>query len=360
MTSRFVCAALLAAAATLPSLAFAADKCGSASCQGTSQAVYDGTLRPEIAAYAANVRSAIGMLVHTLHERLGEPQFVNDAIRPYRSASLNGVWARVAGNWSTVNPGPFSADTDRWLGQAGFEVVDWTPTKDKQDRLHIGGMFSFGSADTDAKTSLSPHGAGGEVNGYAFGAYATWYQHDATRNGAYTDIWVQGGKFDSKVTADYLPPVDYDAWAVSASVEAGYAFRTFGTRSLVIEPQAQLIYSHYDQDALIDGTGAFIGELEESIFTSRLGIRLHDTWATLESKYEPFVEVNWWHDFDNEKIDFNGAAFDAGAPDDRFAVGAGLNVEVDRSWSAWSKVEYQRGADDYEAVEAQVGIKFVW
>ncbi len=47
----------------------------------------DPLYRPEIAAYLGNSRAAMAMFAHTLHERLGEPQYVDDVRDPYREKS---------------------------------------------------------------------------------------------------------------------------------------------------------------------------------------------------------------------------------------------------------------------------------
>src|SRR5262249_27978561 len=74
----------------------------------------EGALRPEIPAYLGNADASIGMFVHTLHERLGEPQFSEDA-HP-SSGTFNSFWLRTIGRWSDSDPHgggyPFDASTN--------------------------------------------------------------------------------------------------------------------------------------------------------------------------------------------------------------------------------------------------------
>src|SRR5262249_36403007 len=151
--------------------------------------------------------------------------------------------------------------------------------------------------------------------------------------------------------ANDLPVVGYDADVFTTSLEAGYAFKPDWHEPVVIEPQGQLIYQHYDQDNVVDATDTFVSANDGSFWTSRLGVRAHGTWNNGWTRYQPYLELSWWHDFDDDAVALNGLSFAGGVPQDRYEGGLGLNVEVARNWTVWGNAEYQLGDDHYEAVE---------
>ncbi|MGQ7110704.1 autotransporter outer membrane beta-barrel domain-containing protein [Escherichia sp. TWPC-MK] len=43
----------------------------------------------------------------------------------------------------------------------------------------------------------------GRISGYSAGLYATWYQNDANKTGAYVDSWALYNWFDNSVTCHH-------------------------------------------------------------------------------------------------------------------------------------------------------------
>ncbi|MFH4247060.1 autotransporter outer membrane beta-barrel domain-containing protein, partial [Acinetobacter baumannii] len=89
----------------------------------------------------------------------------------------------------------------------------------------------------------------GRISGYSAGLYATWYQNDANKTGAYVDSWALYNWFDNSVSSDNRSADDYDSRGVTASVEGGYTFEagTFsgseGTlNTWYVQPQAQITW----------------------------------------------------------------------------------------------------------------------
>ncbi len=96
--------------------------------------------RPEVAAYLANQRLAGQMFVHSLHDRLGEPQYVEG--QPFDKAEdkPRSGWLRVVGKWegSRSQDGYFKVDTDSFLLHGGAELAKWKAAASEEDRLHLG------------------------------------------------------------------------------------------------------------------------------------------------------------------------------------------------------------------------------
>lgn len=58
------------------------------------------------------------------------------------------------------------------------------------------------------------------LSGYSAGLYATWYQNDANKTGAYVDSWALYNWFDNSVSSDNRSADDYDSRGVTASGDA--------------------------------------------------------------------------------------------------------------------------------------------
>jgi autotransporter family porin len=141
--------------------------------------------RPEVGAYLANQRMANSLFVHSLIDRLGEPQGLDAPNRARRSAWLR-LEARRGG--STSRDGNFDADIDSTLIQGGGEIARWS-VGGERGRLNLGGMLGYGRARSDAAAAGNTARARGETEGWNVGGYGTWYQNDQSKLGWYADVW---------------------------------------------------------------------------------------------------------------------------------------------------------------------------
>jgi autotransporter family porin len=321
--------------------------------------------RPEVPAYLGNQRAATTMFLHTLHERLGEPQFT-EAARDDCNNRVGAVWLRSVGNYidlDSSNGFPFSTQTTTWLVQGGGEVAQWS-FFGEQDRIHVGGMFGFGQSQVKAGATGNPFRATGDLDGYSGGIYATWYENDADRLGLYVDSWILAGWFDNEVQGEGLPRVNYDSRLMTVSPEIGYAFKPQDSL-LVFEPQAQFFYSYFNQDNITETNGSQVADSNRNMYTSRLGVRTYGWWSTNGwlnangNDFQPFLKFNWWHDFQRESVAFNGLRFNYGVPKDRFDVGVGMNARFGKNLAIWGNVEYLFGSN-YSGIEGLAGVKYTW
>lgn len=290
--------------------------------------------RPEVAAYLANQRLVGQMFVHSLHDRLGEPQYAEgtDAHSGPDSApgSVRSGWLRALGNWegSRSRDGDFKVGTAAFLLQGGAELARWRMATGS-DRLHVGAVGSYGNAGSDARADGNPARAKGSVQGWSIGAYGTWYQNDEHKLGAYVDTWLQYGWLDNKVEGDGLPTVSYGAngWAISG--ETGYAFPLRG--GWVAEPQAQLVYVKYGADDVREPNGTRITGADSSGVITRVGARLHRTFLRVDGrKIQPYATLNWWH--------------------------AGIG----KRWRGWANVAGAWGAQSFYQYALRAGVKYAW
>jgi len=194
--------------------------------------------RPEAGAYLANQATAMGLFEHQMHDRMGEANFAQG---PERAPAL---WTRVVRRQIDGHAGfdQLEVGSDTALLQVGGELATWSSG---EARLHLGGMVAAGRADNHVTSALSGYRAKGKVRGYAGGLYASWFGNADARIGPYADTWLQYGRFDNKVSGDYLAQESYDASSWSASLEGGYTFAMPSGEDFAwfVEPQLQAIYA---------------------------------------------------------------------------------------------------------------------
>ncbi|GMG94286.1 hypothetical protein Cmtc_55060 [Cupriavidus sp. TKC] len=323
----------------------------------------DPLYRPEVAAYLANQRLAGQMFVHSLHDRLGEPQYVEEQGFDRADDKPRSGWLRMVGKWegSHSADGVFKTSTDSFLLHGGAELAKWKLFRDDgNDRGHLGVMGSYGFASTDANARGNPFSAKGKVEGWSVGAYGTWYQNDEQKLGAYVDTWFQYGWFANRVEGQLLPTVRYNAtgWAVSG--ETGYAIPT--RSNWIVEPQGQLIYVGYNEDNITEPNGTQINGANSHGWISRLGVRFHRTYVREEGKttWQPYLTLNWWHTGVSSNISFNELPLGSMYPSNRYEVKIGANAQFSKRWTGWTNVSGAWGAQSFYQYALRVGVKYTW
>jgi outer membrane autotransporter protein len=318
-------------------------------------------IRPEVGAYLANQRASGGLFLHTLHDRLGEPQFLEPITLDARDPQRYSVWLRGDGRTSSVDGAGngFHASADAGVVQGGGDIAFRSLLGDR-DRLLLGLMGAWGTVQSRVRSENDPNEARASVDAYAIGAYTTWYQNNTSRLGLYADLWFLHGWYNQQVKGDFLPTVDYDATAWTFSGEAGYALPLF-TSGWVLEPQGQLIGILYDQPRATEDNGTVITGASGTGFVSRLGARVYRTFFPREAwRLEPFLGFNWWHDTASDSSAINGLKFSDLFPTDRYEAKLGVHADFGRGWGAWANFGVQFGAQDYQQFAGRIGVKYAW
>ncbi len=316
--------------------------------------------RPEVAAYLTNQRMVGQMFVQTMHDRMGEPQFAESQQFADPDDKRRAVWLRTSGMWegSDSKDGNFGTSSDLFLLQAGGELMQWKMMSDA-DRLHVGAMLGYGLGNSTATADGNSAKARGRVEGYTTGLYATWFQNDASKLGAYVDTWVQYGWFNNRVDGQYLPRVDYDSRAWSVSAETGYAFKLRG--DWVLEPQAQIIYTRANTDSVTEANGTRVSALDSNGTTTRIGMRTFSTFDLGNGRQaQPFATVNWWHTDTGNSASFNQLSMGNLYPKDRYELKLGVHANFTKGWTGWVNVAGSWGAQDYHQYTGRMGVKYTW
>ncbi|OZI75254.1 autotransporter outer membrane beta-barrel domain-containing protein, partial [Bordetella genomosp. 12] len=320
----------------------------------------DPLYRPEVAAYLANQRLVGEMFIQSMHDRLGEPQFIESQAFADQDGKRKAVWMRAVGKWEGTHSrdGNFKVSTDLFLLQGGGDLAQWKLFSDS-DRLHLGVMFGVGTADSTARADGNPYRAKGRVNGYSTGLYGTWFQNDETKLGAYVDTWFQYGWFNNRVQGSELPRVDYDASAWAVSAEAGYAFQLRGDWKL--EPQAQVIYVDSSTDSIQEDNGTRVDRADANGTITRLGVRTYTTFDLGNNrKVQPFATANWWHSSVDSSISFSQLPVGDLYPKDRYELKVGVHADFTKGWTGWVSASGSWGAQDYHQYAGRIGVKYTW
>jgi outer membrane autotransporter protein len=318
--------------------------------------------RPEVGAYLANQYAANSMFVHSLHDRLGEPQWFQTQGSELRD-SRPSAWLRLVRKEgeSTSRDGNFDADTDSSLIQAGGDIAHWS-IGNEQGWVNVGGMLGYGSARADTSAAGNPARSRGDTDGWSVGAYGTWYQNDADGLGWYVDVWATYDWFENTVQGDTLPEVRYDSRSVTLSGETGFALRLGHSSKWTIEPQVQWIHIDYSEDNTIEVNGTRIDGNDGSGWISRLGVCTYRTWksSAVNRQIQPNLTLNWWHDSIADALAFNDVALRGLYPKNRYEAKLGIKAKFDKGWSAWGNFGYQWGSQDYRETGFELGAKYSW
>ncbi|RZT36663.1 autotransporter outer membrane beta-barrel domain-containing protein [Cupriavidus agavae] len=309
--------------------------------------------RPEPGVWLANQVVAQGMFVHTLHDRAGMP----DPRGP--GASLG--WARVTGGHADADAvhGLLGTSADSAMAQAGIDLFRHDAS---HGQVQAGVMAGYGTATTHATARDNPADARGTVNGGGAGVYGTWRRH-AAGGGPYADAWFQYSHFDNIVRGSGIGSEHYGSRVWQASVEGGWAF-ALGYTSLgtvQLEPQLQVVYTDYASDTHVEGNGTRVESRSSGGWATRAGARLFHVPADGASpSWQPFLELNWWHDTRGNAIAFNGFGLSQDGPGDRVEVKAGAQVPLSARWRMWGHLGYQYGNGGYESVAGLLGVRYQW
>lgn len=314
--------------------------------------------RPEAAVYLANQATAVGMFRHSMHDRMGDPNFSEKA---NDDGSAPAVWARVVRNQMDGTAGfdQLDVSTDTSLFQVGGELARWSG----DSRFHLGAMGGTGSANSLADSNLTAYHAKGKVTGYNLGVYGTWFADAAEPTGLYVDGWLQYGRYHDRVLGDYLSPERYSAWTLSASAEAGYAFalNDGGNTRFFIEPQAQVIYTDYSSHTHEEYNGTYVNDIDAGGLTTRLGLRFYGhASADGGNRVQPFATLNWWHDDDANVMSFNDHALKLFLPRNQYELKLGAQTQLGGGWTGWGNLGLVSGDGDYRDVNGQIGANYRW
>lgn len=315
-------------------------------------------IRPEAGAYLGNQSAAMDMFTHSLHDRLGESLFVTGNGQQLNAPS---AWIRTFGSRTdSRSAGQIGQDT--WSNglQLGFDLAS---NLQVQNRWQVGVMAGYGSARTRNQSDGQSTVARSKVDGYSVGLYGTWFADGRPEGkGPYIDTWTQYGWYNNKVNGDDLPEQKYDSTTQAVSVEGGWAFNVYNTSlmSFFVQPQEQVIYTHYDADDVKEDNGTKV-KMNDGGFSNRLGVRIYGYSADKKGRqWQPFIEANWLYNGYTDAVKMDSMRLESYTPKHRYEVKAGVEAKLSNQWSLWGNIGTQQGASEYRNVEGGLGVKYTW
>ncbi|EHD7093825.1 autotransporter outer membrane beta-barrel domain-containing protein [Escherichia coli] len=248
----------------------------------------------------SNIAAANSLFSHRLHDRLGEPQYI-DSLHSQGSASS--MWMRHVGGHerSRAGDGQLNTQANRYVLQLGGDLAQWS--SNAQDRWHLGVMAGYANQHSNTQSNRVGYKSDGRISGYSAGLYATWYQNDANKTGAYVDSWALYNWFDNSVSSDNRSADDYDSRGVTASVEGGYTFEagTFsgseGTlNTWYVQPQAQITWMGVKDSDHTRKDGTRIETEGDGNVQTRLGVKTylnshHQRDDGKQREFQPYIEA---------------------------------------------------------------------
>ncbi|MEE9631210.1 autotransporter outer membrane beta-barrel domain-containing protein [Escherichia coli] len=325
--------------------------------------------RPEAGSYISNIAAANSLFSHRLHDRLGEPQYT-DSLHSQGSASS--MWMRHVGGHerSSAGDGQLNTQANRYVLQLGGDLAQWS--SNAQDRWHLGVMAGYANQHSNTQSNRVGYKSDGRISGYSAGLYATWYQNDANKTGAYVDSWALYNWFDNSVSSDNRSADDYDSRGVTASVEGGYTFEagTFsgseGTlNTWYVQPQAQITWMGVKDSDHARKDGTRIETEGNGNVQTRLGVKTylishHQRDDGKQREFQPYIEANWINNSKVYAVKMNGQTVSRDGARNLGEVRTGVEAKVNNNLSLWGNVGVQLGDKGYSDTQGMLGVKYSW
>ena len=120
------------------------------------------------------------------------------------------------------------------MARLGGDLAQWS--SNAQDRWHLGVMAGYANQHSNTQSNHVGYKSDGRISGYSAGLYATWYQNDANKTGAYVDSWALYNWFDNSVSSDNRSADDYTSVTMVNSVSSCLTLKRTGSTTAKSTP----------------------------------------------------------------------------------------------------------------------------
>ena len=128
----------------------------------------------------------------------------------------------------------FGSDSAINMARLGGDLAQWS--SNAQDRWHLGVMAGYANQHSNTQSNHVGYKSDGRISGYSAGLYATWYQNDANKTGAYVDSWALYNWFDNSVSSDNRSADDYTSVTMVNSVSSSLTLKRTGSTTAKSTP----------------------------------------------------------------------------------------------------------------------------
>lgn len=319
-------------------------------------------ISPESGAYVGNQIASQRFFMHGMQDRATAA-----------AADGQGTWTRVVArrdNGMRMRDGDDDIAIDSSVLQMGGDLLH--AFLGEEAAIHAGVMGGYGEARVRSLATILPAGASrpvrisarGKVSGYSVGAYATVYQDDLTRVGAYADVSLQYGRYTNQLGSE-LGSARYRADTWTSAFETGYALHPFAAGSalgsLVVQPKVQVAYSHYDAQAA-SLPGSRIAGATENTWLARSGVRLYSGVASGDgrSAVQPYLEVDWLHRGDGPSVRMGPNEFEAAPMRDAMELAAGVHGVLGKAVTLSAQLAGEVGSQHRHGYGGEIDIGYHW
>ncbi|EFB3645128.1 autotransporter outer membrane beta-barrel domain-containing protein [Escherichia coli] len=282
------------------------------------------------------------------------------------------MWMRHVGGHerSRAGDGQLNTQANRYVLQLGGDLAQWS--SNAQDRWHLGVMAGYANQHSNTQSNRVGYKSDGRISGYSAGLYATWYQNDANKTGAYVDSWALYNWFDNSVSSDNRSADDYDSRGVTASVEGGYTFEagTFSgseetLNTWYVQPQAQITWMGVKDSDHTRKDGTRIETEGDGNVQTRLGVKTylnshHQRDDGKQREFQPYIEANWINNSKVYAVKMNGQTVGREGARNLGEVRTGVEAKVNNNLSLWGNVGVQLGDKGYSDTQGMLGVKYSW
>ncbi|MBT0723567.1 autotransporter outer membrane beta-barrel domain-containing protein [Rosenbergiella sp. S61] len=324
-------------------------------------------IRPEGGSYTANLAAANNLFMMTLHDRLGETQYIDALTGQHEVTSL---WLRQVGGHNAWRDGSgqLKTQSNGYMAQIGGDAAHWST--DGLNRGHVGFMAGYGNNHSTSRNQVGNYSSKGSVDGYSIGSYATWYANNENRTGAYLDGWLQYSWFNNEVSGDKLATERYKSHGITASLEGGYTWELgqfLGSQGTLnqwfVQPQAQIVWMGVRADSHQEANGTQVSGKGDGNIMTRLGIKTylkshHARDNGKERHFQPYLELNWLHNTRDFATKMDDSTVSQNGADNLAEAKVGLEGQINPHLNLWGNVGVRVGDAGYNDSAAMVGVKY--
>ncbi|WP_081708422.1 autotransporter outer membrane beta-barrel domain-containing protein [Yersinia wautersii] len=312
---------------------------------------------PENGSYIANIAMARNLFTTRLEDRTGHYLYKDIVTGQWQPTSM---WMHTQGGRSqfghTVEQ--LNIKGNYYSVQLGGDIAQWATNE--QDSGRIGVLAGLGKATNHSHSKVTSYHSRGSVDGYNLGIYATWFADQQNNTGVYIDTLAQYSWFNNAVNGQGKVEEKYKSSGLTASIESGYTFNLANSDQLsyFIQPNAQITWAGINAQTHKTADGAVVSYRNNGHFVTRIGAKAYlQTHDSLNTKFTPFVAVNWIHQNQNTGTIISGQGIDNKIQNStEFKVG--VESQIDQQLHIWANINHQMGRYNYTDTNALVGVKY--
>ncbi|WP_166714404.1 autotransporter outer membrane beta-barrel domain-containing protein [Pantoea sp. Acro-807] len=312
-------------------------------------------LRPEGAAYAANLAAASTLFDTRMSDRQGT-WYTDPQTGETRYTSL---WLRTGGSHGRLSAGDGQLKT-----RANSAVTQLGSDLRVTETTRLGVMAGYGTSRNRSASSLTGYRARGEVQGYGAGIYGSWQAAGTDERGLWADGTLQYGRFDNSVSGEGQAGESWKSAGLTASLEAGYVIPLGeGERTRVfLQPQARAAWSGVRADEHTEANGTRVRSSGQDNVRSSVGVKTFVKGNTLPGragqKFTGFVEANWIHNTKDYAAQMDGVRVSQQGSRDAGELRAGVEGNLGNGFGVSLAVGQQMGDKGWSDTAATLGVSY--